>query len=450
MEFSYYNQKGGKVSRTLKVGQKWSEQKTSNSTLNSIFAKIDNGDGIISETELDTLYLVLDKHDTDDNNIYNNEELKTVYKYYSKQDYIEIKKSVKIGENIYNDTHAKRKFGLPTTGNDIAKHVKAITPNNVITVMTTYYNKDKEETIFDGILSEVGLPLEERFKYVKHIFSQLVTRQKQRGIMTDDIVKEFNAELNYQKSTWTPANSEKIDSLVNKLINRHSVRNKSQNVMPNGKIDKNFKQGRVGDCWLLASIKAISKTPNGLKILNESIKVDSKGNVTVTLKGVNKKYTFTKKEILGSTQLSTGDLDVRAIEMAVDKYFTEQRGVNGKIDIDGNYAHVAYRILTGKGGRNLLSNTYGRIPEHWFSDSQIDNFNKPNHVACVWATGKNSISYKTNKGKNVELVSSHAYTVSRSDSRYVYLINPWNTSSEIAVPRKIFKEFFNIIDEFDL
>ena len=144
MEFRYYNQKGAKVSRDLKVGQKWSEQKISNSTLNSIFAKIDNGDGIISETELDTLYMVLDNHDTDDNNIYNNEELKTVYKHYSKQDYIEIKKSVKIGENIYNDTHAKRKFGLPTTGNDIAKHVRAITPNNVITVMTTYYNKDKK------------------------------------------------------------------------------------------------------------------------------------------------------------------------------------------------------------------------------------------------------------------------------------------------------------------
>ncbi|MCQ2739232.1 MAG: hypothetical protein MJ237_03270 [bacterium] len=51
---------------------------------------------------------------------------------------------------------------------------------------------------------------------------------------------------------------------------------------------------------------------------------------------------------------------------------------------------------------------------------------------------------------SAKLVRNHAYTVSRSDSKYVYLINPWDSSTKIHVDRKTFEEIFNAIDEFDL
>ena len=343
------------------------------------------------------------------------------------------------------------------TSENISKHINAINKKNVINVMQDYKenndNKDHNSLISD-IMEEYGLDINERIKYVNHIFNSLINVCKAYNIYVDDIVEKFNRELIYQKRTWTPANSERLDCLINQLMARKEGTRGGQqreNIRYNGKIDKNFKQGRTGDCWLLASIKAIAKQPKGLEILNNMIKVKSNGNVTVTLKGVNKTYEFTKQEIAAHTEYATGDLDVRIIEMAVNKYCEEDRGVRGRPDINGNYEHVAYYILTGKGRRNFLSDTYGRILDRWFTDEQIDNFNKRNHVAVVSARGKKSdIHLKSTSGRNAILCTGHAYAVSRSDSKYVYLINPWDTSTEIPVDRKTFKSFFNSIDEFDL
>lgn len=197
---------------------------------------------------------------------------------------------------------------------------------------------------------------------------------------------------------------------------------------------------------MIASIKAIAETPKGLEILNDSLKVDKNGNVTVTLKGVGKSYVITKEELAGNNQFSSGDADVRAIEIAMDRYFQEERGVRGSIDLNGNLAYVAFKLLTGKGGQK----NDGSILENGFSDSQIDNFNKPNHVAVVSAKYKDHISYQTPDGETQTLLDDHAYTVKGSDDKNVYLINPHDTSKIIAVPRDTFKSFFNYINEFDL
>ena len=142
--------------------------------------------------------------------------------------------------------------------------------------------------------------------------------------------------------------------------------------------------------------------------------------------------------------------------MAVNKYFREQGYVNSRPDINGNKEHVAYNILTGQGGKNFLSDSYGRIPDMWFSDSQIDNFNKTNHITCVGrnygSENKSAYGKECGSDNKVELHSNHAYAVKGSDKDYVYLVNPWDTrdGAIIKVPRGTFKDFFNSIDEFDL
>ena len=99
---------------------------------------------------------------------------------------------------------------------------------------------------------------------------------------------------------------------------------------------------------------------------------------------------------------------------------------------------------------NLIGNMANLFVD--ISDKQINNFNKENHVAVVGAHafGKRDISVSDANGNDAILTTNHAYTVSRSDSRFVYLINPWDTSTEIPVDRETFKKFFNYIEEFDL
>jgi len=87
-----------------------------------------------------------------------------------------------------------------------------------------------------------------------------------------------------------------------------------------------FRQGATtGDCWLLAKAKLISKTPEGAKIIKDSIKDNNNGTFAVTFKGApNKSYTVTEEEIRKSKDaLSRGDKDARILEIAADKWDME-------------------------------------------------------------------------------------------------------------------------------
>lgn len=457
MKFVYFNPNNQKVSKNLKAGQKWNEVKTSNKTLNSIFNNIDNGDGIIQQEELDALNLVFKEKDKNKNKTCDNDEMANISKY-SKKEWQNIVKGAKIAELINDDLSAKTFLGLPTTGKDISKHIKMINKDNALTVINIYQDRTNE-SLFSGIMGEIGLSYKERARYCKHIMKMLVEKYKEKGIYTDDIVKEFNKEIDYQRETWTFADAKRLNAIVDKLIRRDNNNVQTNNTTANGKIDKDFKQGNTGDCWLLSPIKALSNSPKGLKILNDSIKVDKNGNVTVTLKGVNKSYTFTKEEINRNTQLSTGDLDVRAVEMAVDRYFAEERGSDNtrdKIDINSNQEYVAFQILTGKTGYYngyKIDSKIDKLPnKKKISPEQITRFNDQNHIVCVSAHSKNkdAIMLKATDNSNAKLEKNHSYTVSRADSNYVYLINPWNTSKEIPVDIKTFTEFFDNIYELDL
>lgn len=355
-----------------------------------------------------------------------------------------------IVNSLLDDIYAKTSLGLPTTGKDIGKHIAEINADNVndILIMYNVVNED-EESLIKAIISEWGLSKEDRIKYLGHIKQALIDKAKQDGKYADDISSSFDSEVRVQMRKVGFADAEYLDSYIQKLNDRSSV--SSETPKANGKIDESFYQGRTGDCWLLAGIQALSQTPKGLQILNDSLKVDDKGNVTVTLKGVGKTYVITTDQLAGNTQFSSGDMDVRALEIAMDRYFIEERGVRNRIDLNGNREHVAFKLLTGKGGKNILSDTYGRIPDFWITDNQIDNFNKENHIACVAAIYKENLTFQNSNGVDkVTLHSNHAYAVKGSDAENVYLINPWNTSTVVTVPRDKFKEFFNTLDEFDL
>jgi hypothetical protein len=349
--------------------------------------------------------------------------------------------------------------GLFKSSKDIDEHIALINSKNIFEIFDKYAENapisgNEKESLISGIISKSTLPKEDRIKYLTHIKSALLDATKDAGVKyVDDISTSFDKEVKYQMNKFGFANSDFLDTNLNKLQRRTRAELKFDRpfVPPNGKVDNDFKQGATGDCWLLSSIKALANNEIGRKILDDSLKLDENGNTIVTLKGVGKSYTITPEELKGNVQLSSGDGDVRAIEIAVDKYFYEERGVNGSLDINGNNPTIAFSMLTGQGASNVAQQFAG-YAEARFSDSQIDNFNNPKHIAVV--SSQKDIKKTTYEDpitkKEGTLYCMHAYAVKGSDKDNVYVINPWDSEKIDSVPRKKFKEFFYRVYEFDL
>lgn len=354
-----------------------------------------------------------------------------------------------IAQSLYDDIYAKNSWGVPTTGKHIKEHVSQINKNNVMEVMSKYYKKTSKpkQTLISAIFHEVGLSASDRAAMVRHIENCLLDAYAAKGIYVDDMRSAINKEINYQKSAFGLMDASLLIKINNKLSDRLEAKQwGKQKLKPaDGTINQVSYQGHTGDCWLIASINSIARSPKGKKILDDSIKVNADGSVSVHLKGVNKTYTFSKKELRESRELATGDLDVRALEKAVEKYMMEEC----HDDIDGNRSITAYKILLGKshldlhGYDDMWDRTVG------ISDSYKKKINDPNTICTASVSQRNdddsgnNVVYTTSDG--VKIYANHAYSVVRADSKYVYLINPWDGGKEI---RMSFKNFAKIFTRF--
>ena len=258
----------------------------------------------------------------------------------------------------------------------------------------------------------------------------------------------------------------------------------------------------MGDCYLIAELNAIKHTKDGDKILSRNIQKTEKGLI-VTLPGavMKKKQiessgkktnitgvyyipneTLEKAKAQSGGAYARGDLDVIALELAIEAYYAEARGaiqsnladaisditgasVSNKTDyINGGTSEEVEFLLTGvnnnmsvkKNQTMLFDDTkYKRI-----SRRELDNIptqkptKKPNtsnitkkldslqgnehkfaikaYVTCA-KNGKDGV---TKAGGN------HAVTVLKITNDYVYIENPWHLQEEDSVqviPRKEFE-----------
>ena len=355
-----------------------------------------------------------------------------------------------IATQLYDDIYATTAVGTPTTGKNIKEHVKKINKDNVQEVLESYTKKTgkDKESLISAIFNEKGLSAKDRAEMVLHIENALLDKYESMGVYVADIRQSLKKEIAYQRDRMGSMDGSLLEKINKKLEDRLRVNNNHQEIKPaDGKVNEVRHQGNTGDCGLLASINAIVKSPKGKEILDKSVKVNSDGSVTVHLQGVNKTYTFSKEELEGAKELSTGDLDVRALEKAVERYMMEEE----HDDIVGIRPNDAYRILLGKSHVD-----FGKLDVWWdksigIRDSFKEKIKDPNTIFTVWRTPKQAyereaeVFYTTKEG--IPLYAQHAYSVSRADDKYVYLVNPWDSSKEIRLTFEEFKKLFDRYDE---
>ena len=201
---------------------------------------------------------------------------------------------------------------------------------------------------------------------------------------------------------------------------------------PNGKIDKDFKQGEAGDCWLLASIISLAETPEGQKKLNSIVQHDGNGNVLVKLNGQT--YTVDKTALETIDTYAEGDLDVRAIEIAMgwDRLRTESTHQNTDYPIDGGKSFEALELMFGKTAGTTI-----------IDDALVNRIRQGNDFVVV-GTGKNTPEQTAldENGNSVNLFGQHAYSVIKADENYVYLKNPHDSSHTLKMTPDDFKAAF--------
>lgn len=233
-----------------------------------------------------------------------------------------------------------------------------------------------------------------------------------------------------------------------------------------GKID-NFVQGSIGDCWLLSAINGLKRHPKGKEILEKSLSIDKDNNITVTLQGPKKQYTFSKAELDSTLNThdycySTGDRDVLAIELAVEKFkeettknYGDKRVTNmynyyippqqEDMPLEGGQTYNSLHILTGMQA-NRIYKTYAPnviLTNNKADIGQLDEkrvqkvLDNPNNIVLA--------GYKT--GQN----SGHAVVLCSMDKDNVYVIDSdielTNPNRKVKPTPMNKKEFFdNIID----
>lgn len=290
--------------------------------------------------------------------------------------------------------------------------------------------KEKADIILDTI-TQLGFIRDDNIKKeIKDFtssneFMNLMTKYCTEGKYSEDILADMKLNRN---------NPDRILVDFKRLKARNTPRKEGTEVTkPNGKIDIDFKQGRTGDCWLLAGVISLCRKVNGKAKLESLLQVDSKtGDVTVTLKGAKKKYKIPYDEIKNSNHLSGGDGDMRALELAFDKYIRElaynKELMANQVDIQGNNTYYLYQILFGDGKE------CGKYKPEMNKD-----LNDPNKSFCLGA-GMFDASYTDcrgavidSKGKRIDFVTGHAYAVIKADDKYVYLVNPWDSKETLKI-----------------
>lgn len=296
-----------------------------------------------------------------------------------------------------------------------------------------------------------------------------------------------------------------------------------------------FEQGGIGDCWFLAALSNLSESTKGKQIAKDTIKDNGNGTYTVKFKGADVPVEVTEDEVKKGTivlngkgeplspndkdaliidkeqynqdgtitvtfkngkppvtvpagkeaeldkyfrerPISTGDKDVRILELAAEKYIEKHpEQFNNYKSIEGNYVENAWRLLTGKSG---VSFSYNEIWQRLASsedankppvsnpfeeaDAKFKNIlsnTDPSRLTCslpemrgISAADKEKYSVMNLPGDRT-LYRQHVYNISGTKTvdgtLYITLVNPMNTQEPVVITYDEFNLYGFRLDVLD-
>lgn len=221
-----------------------------------------------------------------------------------------------------------------------------------------------------------------------------------------------------------------------------------------GKIE--LKQGNIGDCYLLSTIYAMSRTPYGQKLLKNMVRVDDSGNYIVTFNS-RAPIVVAPNELDGQKKGDkekisvSGDLGVKAIERAYGKMLKA-----GKMNGIEYYNPTMFFVIDQGGWMNkaLEKMTNLACKKTKINSDSIEDIltylsrAKDKYIlTCSTYNTGNYGKFKDYMDPEQRFISQHAYAIESIDSKNekITIINPHNTMYSYTISWDEFKKYFDYI-----
>jgi pSer/pThr/pTyr-binding forkhead associated (FHA) protein len=215
-----------------------------------------------------------------------------------------------------------------------------------------------------------------------------------------------------------------------------------QQLFPRGLSQSNFKQGFIGNCTFLSTLKSLLKN-NPAKLI-EMIEPLPNGKVKFSFMG-SEKPPFELALDDYKSQGVQGPLGIQLLETAFGRYLKPAREYNTVVVLDeGGYAHKAIKALTsGKRARMIYDSGRPLAQNPEIKKQAIDCLNQieKDPVNCI-AVASTGIS-NPEKG----LIANHAYSIinANSENQMMTLANPHQSEIPLCVTYNEFLRCFRRI-----
>ena len=281
----------------------------------------------------------------------------------------------------------------------------------------------------NSIVSNKELTQKEK-QIVLNIFDSIDKNEKdnQSGIITTN-----NAVNNF----WL--------KVKNTVLNKYEKIKQNSNI--NGLIEYSEQSSNTGDCWLLSSLNAISSTSWGREMIKDAIKPNGNGGAIITLKGSRGKqkvFNITKEELEyadRSGKYSKGDDDVKAFELAFEKYI-EKYGNEHNISKGQGEGTLEQTLRTG----DVAEIISGKQSSHCYYQ-EIDNLDIVlNEIRQHRGEYAITVGFKKSIGK---MEDCHEFQlkgiITENGKKYAIIINPWDSSKKDKISYDKFKNNLTVL-----
>lgn len=337
--------------------------------------------------------------------------------------------------------HCKAPINIPINGEDcskinsivtLKKGVKTLIPNDCQIYLGNDFtldmrNKnilaslDKQGSITIGRSYDCDLVVDDFHSHVSRVHLQLEKRG--RNIIATDL----------NSSTDT------------KIIPKNEIK-----AFNGGVKNLELGQSNIGDCFLLSTIYALSRTPKGQQLIENMVKVDENGNYIVNLYDSKTPFVITPEQLDGQSiddnvkRSVSGDLGIRAIERAYGRMIRSFDGENRTLFMeinDGGCPHIALKKLTGVNS-TVVSTAHGKIAE---TLNKICKKGLNNYVLTCSTPQKNLYDGYVDSKRRFN--KNHAYGIKQINpqNRTIEIINPHNTRRSHTISWQEFEQLFDFI-----